>query len=319
MELRRGTRNIVVILLFLAVIAALPGFISSYLLRILILTFFNATIAVAWNIISGYAKELSLGHSVFFGIGAYTSAMLYLYYGVSPIAGLFVGMALSALLAALVGLLTLRLVGTFFTLMTLALVEIFRVTFLYFKDITHGALGIIFIGKDDPFNLFFTSPTPFYYLALALLLIAVGVSFLIERSKIYYYLVAIGDDLLASRSVGINVLKYKTYALILSAILTAPVGTLYSQFILYITPDGMFSIPYSIKIAVMGMIGGAGLLLGPLVGSVILTILELLLTSYLSEFFGLNLVIYGVLLVVTILYMPEGIIGYLRKKMGGKK
>ena len=139
MELKKGTRNIIVILLFLAIIAILPGFISSYLLRILILTFFNATIAVAWNIISGYAKELSLGHSVFFGIGAYTSAMLYLYYGISPIAGLFLGMALSALLAALVGLLTLRLVGVFFTLMTLALVEIFRVTFLYFKDITHGA------------------------------------------------------------------------------------------------------------------------------------------------------------------------------------
>jgi branched-chain amino acid transport system permease protein len=270
-------------------------------------------LAISWNIIGGYARYLSLGQTVFLGINAYVSSMLFVYMGLSPWIGMFVGILINLGIAAVIGFLTFKLRDAFFALTSIAIIQVFRLLALYFKDYTGGARGIILQPRYDPLNFLFIDILPYYYIALGLLVFSVLVAYLLDKGKLGYYLRAIGDDELACESVGINTLKYKIYAFMLSALIAAPVGTLYAQYILYVTPDGVFSFPHSIKVAVMSIIGGSGTLLGPIIGAAILIPLEQILTVYFSGVYGLNLVIYGVLLIVVMRVIPRGILEPLEK------
>jgi len=291
--------------------AILPLFSDPGTLRLLILTYMTLILCISWNIISGYTVFLSLGHSMFLGIGAYTSAILYEKYGISPWIGMIISLAPSTLLAIIIGLLTFRLHGAFFALTTIAILQILRLLALHFADITGGSLGIIYTPKNDPYNFFFLEVTPYYYVIYIMLLITIYISYRIDRGFLGKRLKAIGDDEIASVSIGIDAMKSKLLAFIISALIATPVGTFYAQYIGYIIPDSVFDLGLSIKVAVIGMIGGAGTFLGPIIGTFILIPIEQLLTIYLSSYYGLNLVIYGLLLMITMIFLPKGVISFI--------
>ncbi len=306
-------RYFIIILASILLFGVFPLFFSSYLLRLLVLTYMFVILAISWNIIGGYAKYLSLGQTVFLGISAYTSTLLFLYYNISPWFGMIIGIIANISIAVVIGLLTFRLRGAFFALTSIAVLEVFRLLTLYFKNITNGALGIILQPKSDPYNFMFLNVLPYYYISFSFLLFSIYLAYKMDHGKLGYYLKAIGDDEIACESIGINTLKYKIYAFMISALIAAPVGTLYAQYIMYVTPDGVFSFPGSIKVAVMSIIGGSGTLWGPIIGAAILIPLEQMLTVYFSGVYGLNFVLYGILLITVMIIIPRGIIEPLKK------
>lgn len=311
--------NLLYVGMGLAALVVLPPFLSFYVLRLLILTYFFVVLAISWNIIGGYAKYLSLGQSVFIGINAYISSLLFVYYSVSPWLGMMVGMVVNIVIAAVIGFLTFKLREAYFALTSIAIIYVFRLLALYFKDITGGARGIIFQPREDPLNFFFIEVLPYYYISLAFLLLGIYISYMLDKGKLGYFLKAIGDDETACETLGIDTLRYKILAFIISAIIAAPMGTLYAQYILYVTPDGVFSFPNSIKVAVMGIIGGAGTFWGPIIGAIILIPLEQILTVYFSGVYGLNFVLYGILLIVVMRFIPKGIVALLEEYFRGGK
>ncbi len=310
-------RSLQIVLAAIALSIVLPLFMSLYMLRLLILTYMFVILAISWNVIGGYAKYLSLGQTVFLGITAYTSTMLFVYLGITPWLGMFVGILMSVAIAAVIGFLTFKLRDAFFALTSIAIIQVFRLLALYFKSYTGGARGIILQPRNDPINFMFLDILPYYYISLGFLVFSILLAYFLDKGKLGYYLKAIGDDELACEAIGINTLKYKIYAFMLSALIAAPVGTLYAQYIMYVTPDGVFSFPHSIKVAVMAIIGGSGTLLGPIIGASILIPLEQILTVYFSGVYGLNLVIYGVLLILVMRVIPGGIIEPLENFVKG--
>lgn len=301
----------IVIILLILVLGVLPNFTGSAVIRLLILTYTTLIMTISWNIVSGYTRFLSLGHSMFLGIGAYTSAILYTKYNISPWIGMIISLIPSALLAFVIGVLTFRLHGAFFALTTIAILQILMLIALHFKDITGGALGIIYLPKNDPMNFFFLDIAYYYYIIYIMLLISLYISYKIDQGFFGKSLKAIGDDEIAASTIGINTMKIKILAFIISSLIATPVGTFYAQYIGYIIPQSVFDLNLSIRIAVIGMIGGAGTFLGPILGAIIFVPADQLLTTYLSSYYGLNLVIYGLLLMISAIFLPTGVVGFI--------
>lgn len=299
--------------LVVAALAALPLVVTDgYVLNTFILVFYYAYLGQAWNLLGGYAGQLSLGHAAYFGVGAYASTLLFVEAGVTPWLGMWAGAAVAALLAVGIGLLGFRfgLRGVYFALTTLAFNEILRVLVLHW-DLAGGAVGVFLPFKGDAPALFqFKGRLPFYYIALAM---AAGVTALvawIARSPLGWRLKAVREDEDAARAVGVDATRAKVAAIAISGALTALGGTFYAQFYLNIHPSVVFSTPLSIEILLRAYVGGAGTVLGPLVGAAILTPLGELTRSAFARggLEGLHLVVYGALLVATVLFFPRGIV-----------
>ena len=268
--------------------------------------------ASAWNIVGGYAGQVSIGHAVFFGFGAYSSVVVYTHLGWPPIAGAPLGMALSVLLAAAIGVPTLRLSGHYFSMATIAVGELVRVLSST-SDFLGGAQGLG--GPAIPrtvFDLSFLSATPFYYIFLGVLLVLLGVTWAIERGRMGFYLRAIKDSERAARSLGVSAGRYKLYAYMLSGAFTSLAGSLYLCMFGFVDPESGFGILISVKMVVMAALGGAGQLLGPLVGALILVPLEELSNSLLGgQGAGLTFVVYGAIIVIIARFLPSGLLSLL--------
>jgi len=265
--------------------------------------------ASAWNIVGGYAGQVSIGHAVFFGCGAYGALAAYQHLGLAPIAGLPMGVAVSILIAAVIGVPTLRLSGHYFSMATIAVAELVRLVVAN-TEWLGGAQGLS--GPPVPrtlLDLSFTSALPYYYLFLAVLSAVIGLTWWIERSRIGYYLRAIRDCERAARSLGAAAPRYKLYAFILSAALTSIAGALYAVMFGFVDPESGLGILISVKMVIMAALGGAGLLLGPLVGAVILVPLEELSNSLLGGAgAGLTFVAYGAIVMAIARFQPGGIL-----------
>jgi len=268
--------------------------------------------ASAWNIVGGYAGQVSVGHAVFFGVGAYSAVTAYVHLGLPPIAGAPAGMLLSVLIAAVIGVPTLRLSGHYFSMATIAVAELVRVLSST-SDFLGGAQGLG--GPAMPrtvFDLSFISATPFYYIFLSVLAFLLGLTWWMERSRMGFYLRAIKDSERAARSLGVSSPHYKLYAYMLSAAFTALAGSLYLCMIGFVDPESGFGILISVKMLVMAALGGAGQLFGPLVGALILVPLEELSNSYLGgQGAGLTFVVYGAIIVVIARFLPSGLLSLL--------
>jgi branched-chain amino acid transport system permease protein len=229
-----------------------------------ILMLMTAQLGVAWNILGGYAGQVSLGHAAFFGTGAYVSTLLSLKLGVSPWLGMLAGAVAAAGLGVLVGWPCFRLKGHYFAMATIAVAEIVQ-TVVNGWDLLGGAVGFYLPLKETGFwgFVFNRSKLPYYYIALGLLLLTVLVNVLVNRSHVGYYLRAIKDEPDAARSLGVSLGRYKMIAMVLSAGLTAMGGTLYAQKELFVDPGSTLSTSLSIKIALVAILGGAGTLWGP--------------------------------------------------------
>ncbi len=302
--------------LALLVLLALPAVLSSYALTIFILILFYGFLGQAWNIVGGYAGQLSAGHAAFVGIGAYAAAMLSTEWGLTPWLGMFVGAALSTVLGAIVGYLGFRfgLRGFYFVLLTVAFAEVCRILVSNI-DALGGALGLYITFTGNPRQFQFQDQRAYYYIALALMLAATGVAALIERRRFGIYLTAIREDESACEALGVDTFKYKMLAMLVSSFLTGLGGTFYAFYLFSLQPNTVFGIPLSVEIIIRPIIGGAGTLLGPILGSFILTPLGELSRQYFghSGLHGAHLIVYGVLLVSVVLFLPQGAYPYLRR------
>lgn len=295
-------------LLLIALVLAVPLVVKNpYHLNVLILVLVWTAAGSAWNILGGYAGQLSLGHSAFFGIGAYGLALSHAVWGWNPWLGLLFGVALSVPLALGVGSITFRLRGPYFVLGTLALAEVLRLVALAWRDLTNGAVGMMV-----PMLFQGISRAPYYYFIAGVAILAVGATWWLERHKFGYYLTAIREDQETAESIGINTTGYKNLALIISAALTALTGGFFASHLSYIEPDIVLSEPISIEIAVMAIIGGRGTVFGPAVGALVLVMAS---EIFRAEFKQAHLLIYGILLMLAILFLPGGILGEIQHRL----
>ena len=281
------------------------GISSDYLLQVIFRIFLFATLAMAWNLVGGYAGQLSLGHAAYFGVGAYGLALLSKA-GMSPWLATLAGVVLAMASAALIGSVSFRLRGPYFCLATIAFAEVLRLIAKNLPDITGGDVGVQVPGLFPHHAM-----VSFYLACVVLSMAAFALSFWVEGSRFGYYLMAVREDEDTALSVGIKTVRTKIWALLLGAAMCAVAGALYASLFMFIVPDQMLGLELSVEIAILPMLGGAGTLLGPLVGAVVLESASEVFKNLFKE---AHLLIYGMLVVMVVLFLPEGIVGTLKRK-----
>jgi branched-chain amino acid transport system permease protein len=291
---------------------ALPlGLHSGFAMDIAVRVLLFAFIGVAWNLMGGYAKQLSLGHAAYFGLGAYTSTLLLIRLGISPWIGLVAGGVVAMLASLPIGWLCFRLRGPYFAIATIATAQVFMLLFLKFRSFAWGAEGttIPFLG-NAPLMMQFSGKAPYYYIALGLLALGLVITYAIERSWMGNYLVAVGEDEDAAEAVGVNAPRIKRDIYLISAFLTALAGTFYVQYIYFIDPNTAFSFNVSVEAALVSIVGGIGTLWGPVLGTILLEPTSAMLQSWLgASHGGIQLTVYALILMAVILWRPSGLIG----------
>lgn len=297
------------------VLAAAPAFANDYFITVLILIFYFAYAGQAWNIMMGFAGQLSLGHALYVGLGAYAAAALYVHFGIGPWVGLFASIVVCAIAAAVIGYLAFRfgVGGVYFAILTIAFAEFARIGFDHFTWV-HASSGLFLpvtqYKGNDLWNLR-GSPTMFYYVMLALMVIALAVCRMLLRSRLGFYWRAIREDEEAARSLGIDTFRCKMYAVVISGAMTSVAGMFFAFFYNNLFPEQVFSIGRSIEIILGPFIGGVGTLIGPIVGAFLLTVFSESVTGALAtvgvETPGYKQVFYGLALLIVIVMMPNGI------------
>jgi branched-chain amino acid transport system permease protein len=288
---------------FILIAVLVPVFIKApYQLHILILIIIWSIIGTSWNLLGGYAGQVSFGHAAFFGLGAYSAGLLNLHYGLSPWWGILLGPVVAALAALPIGLICFRLRGPYFALAMLALGEIFRLVFLNITSFTNGAKGILIMPA-------IINKTFYYYTGLGMLAITLLATYLIVNSKIGYYLVSIREDQDAATSLGIPTTLYKNLALLPSAFFTGLAGAFYMNYVAFIDPNIVFNLTnVSVMVILVVMLGGVATTWGPTIGAAIYIFLGELFRTTLGS---ANVLIFGILVCVIIMFLPNGIAGEL--------
>lgn len=312
-------KKILYLSITLGILFAIPLVASPYILGILIMVFFFALIGQGWNILSGYTGHISLGHSLFVGIGAYMSTSLYLFLGVTPWIGMIAGGVTAFLVGIIIGYLGFRfgIKGIYFVLLTIAFAEISRLIILHIRFL--GSFSGIFLDFQPSFyNMQFKSNIPYYYTILSLCIFSIILAKVIEGSKLGLYFVAIRESEDAAWSLGVNIFRYKVYAVGISAFITALGGTFYANYLFYLHPDSIMGVGLSIELILCPLIGGPGTIFGPLIGSFILVPLAEITRAYFSKggLEGLHLAIYGLLTILVVLFLPKGVSYYLQRFIG---
>ncbi len=314
-------------LLLAALLAALlivPLFANDYLITVLILILYFAYVGQAWNIMMGFAGQLSLGHALYVGLGAYVTAALYVKYGISPWIGIFPALAIAGAAGAVIGFLAFRfgVSGVYFAILTIAFGEFARVGFDHFSWVGGSAgyfLPVANYTQNDLFNLR-GNPRMFYYLLLAMAVLAFIICHLLLRSRAGYYWLAIRESPEAAEALGINIFRYKMYAVVLSAAMTSLGGVVFAFFYNNLFPEQVFHISRSIELILGPIIGGIGTLFGPIVGAFLLTGLAEGLREVMLrlgvDLPGVKQVFYGICLLVVVVFLPEGVWPPLKKKLG---
>ena len=306
-------------LALLAAALAPVGISSKFYLDVLTLIFFTAYIGQSWNILGGYAGQFSFGGVMFFGTGAYTSSILLVTFGIPPLIGIFVAVLMGAFLGFLVGYLSFRsgLRGSYFALITLAFAELLRVL-ANSVEFTGGGVGLFLTYAPGLKNLQFVSPTGFYYFSLFLLVISLTIALWLERSRFGAQLIAIRENEEAAEALGIDTLKCKLYAIMIMGGMGGAAGTFYAQKYLYIDPPISYSIALSVEMLLVSIVGGLGTVFGPLIGSVVLHVVNEVARHFIDTP-GLSLIVYGVILIFIISYLPNGLVGLFRRSRGKKE
>jgi branched-chain amino acid transport system permease protein len=312
--IKTSTATQFLLLLCLVLAFALPWLIESPAHQnVAILILMAAQMGVAWNIVGGYAGQVSLGHAAFYGLGAYTSTLLFTQLGLNPWLAMLAGGILAAAISLVIGWSCFRLKGHYFTMATIAVAEIVQIVFTNW-EFAGSAVGLtIPIEREGWSAMIFSSKMPYYYIALGLLLITLLVNFLIDRSYLGCYFRAIKDEPDAARSLGVNLSKYKQVAFAVSSFFTALGGSLYAQKELYIDPASVLGTGLSIKMALVSILGGIGTLFGPLVGAGVLTAVdEGTRVLFGGSGRGTDLIIYAALIIVIAVFYPTGVMGWFK-------
>ena len=311
-------RSAMALAFFVAVMLVLPLFAGNYVISILVVVLFSAYVGQAWNLMMGYAGQLSLGHALYVGLGAYISGALFVHYGLPPWIGMLGGMAVAGFAGVVIAALSFRfgVTGVYFALLTIAFAEFTRIAFNHFAWVGGSSglyLPVVTLTRDDIVHLR-GSPTMFYYVLLALTLAALALSHLLLGRRVGFYWRAIREDQEAAQAAGIDVFRYKVAAVALSATMTAIAGALMAFYDNNLYPDTAFGISRSIDIITAPIIGGLGTLFGPILGAFVLTMLSETMTS-LSANLGVNGLkqwIYGATLLVIVMLQPAGLWPWLK-------
>ena len=301
--------------LALAIIA--PSLLENHHIHVLIQILLFAYVSYCWNILGGFAGQLSFGHGLFMAVGAYTSTLLLLKLGISPWLGMIAGGLLAAALGLFIGFLSFRygIKGTYFSLVTLAFTEISRIVALNTEAIG-GAMGLyIPIKTNDFLQLKFVEKSHYYYVMLGFLLLVMAVTAWLQHSRTGHRLVAIRENEDAAQALGINLLRYKLFATALSAFLTAMGGTLFAHYVTFIDPNTLLNMSMALEITIYAIVGGVGTLFGPLIGAVFLVpIAETIRATLGKSYAGIHLVVYGAVLMAVILFARDGLMGVFRNR-----
>jgi branched-chain amino acid transport system permease protein len=317
-------RAIALLIVLLVVMVGAPFVANDYLLTILILVLYFAYVGQCWNIMMGFAGQLSLGHALYVGLGAYTSAALYVHFGIAPWLGLPVAIVVTASAGAFIGFLAFRfgVSGVYFAILTIAFCEFARIGFDHIRWV--GGSGGFFLpvanyAQNDLWNLR-GKPVMFYYVILTLTLMALLLCHLLLRSRMGYFWQAIREDEVAARALGINTFRYKMCAVIISAGMTSVAGVFFAFYYNNLFPEQVFHIARSIEIILAPIIGGIGTLFGPLLGALLLTgiaegIWELMNALGFNPP-GAKQVFYGICLLFVIMLLPHGVWPPLSRALG---
>jgi branched-chain amino acid transport system permease protein len=309
---------------FLLALLILPAVAGDYLLSVMILVLYSAYVGQAWNVMTGFAGQLSLGHALYVGLGAYASAALLVHFHLGPWLGMWVAMAISMAAGAAIGFLAFRfgIGGTYFALLTIAFAEFTRIGFDHFKWVGASAGFFLPVAQrthNDWLNLRGT-PTMFYYVMLALTAGAFALCHLLMRSRVGYYWLAIREDPDAAQALGINTFRYKMMASLLSSAMTALAGVFFAFYYNNLFPEQIFNIGRSIEIILGPIIGGLGSLFGPIVGAFLLTLLgeglRLGMDAMKWDVPGITQVFYGVCLLAVVMFLPNGLWPPLKRLLG---
>jgi branched-chain amino acid transport system permease protein len=299
----------------LAGLVVAPLFAGDYLLTTLILILYFAYTGLAWNVLMGFAGQLSLGHALYVGLGGYAAAALYVHYGIGPWIGMPVAILVSIVSGAIIGFLAFRfgVAGVYFAILTIAFAEFARIGFDHF-DWVRGSAGLFLPVKNYSRNDLWHlrgAPAMFYYVILAMTVMAFVLCHMLLRSRIGYFWQAIREDEDAARSLGINTFRYKMLAIVVSAGMTAPAGVFYAFYYNNLFPEQTFFILRSIEIILGPIIGGVGTLFGPVLGAFVISGLaeglQNLMTSYGIDTPGAKRVFYGACLLLVVMVLPNGI------------
>ncbi len=314
---------LMMVALLIALIVA-PLFAGDYLLTVLILILYFAYLGQSWNIMMGFAGQLSLGHALYVGLGAYTAASLYVHFGIGPWLGLLVSIPIAALTGCFIGFLAFRfrVAGVYFAILTIAVAEFARVGFDH-ASWTSGASGLFLpvaqYASNDLWHLR-GHPAMFYYILLAATVLALIFCRALLQSRVGYFWRAIREDEEAARSAGIDTFHYKMIAVAISAAMTSFAGVIYAFYYNNLFPEQVFHISRSIEIILGPIVGGIGTLFGPILGAFILTGLAETLSSALAalgvDMPGAKQVFYGICLLLVITALPDGVWPWLCKCIG---
>lgn len=306
------------LLLFLAalgLLALVPAAVQSpYALHLMVLLFLAIAQGSGWNILGGYTGQYSVGHAAYFGMGAYVTLMLLQFRQVPPWWGVWAAIAAAVVLGVAIGTITFRLRGPYFVLASIAVAEILRLIALNWKEATNGAEGIL-ITDMPPLKIGstvitdFLSKVPFYYAGLALAALTVSANWIVQHSKLGYYFQAIREDQDAAHSLGIPLALYKNIALAISAFFVAGSGALSAVYVGFIDPGNVLTVEVSVQMVLICIIGGIGTIYGPIVGALVVVPLSEALRANVGQVHAL---VYGILVVLVILFMPDGILGWIR-------
>ncbi|UPG74546.1 branched-chain amino acid ABC transporter permease (plasmid) [Roseomonas gilardii subsp. gilardii] len=314
---RRRRRELATGVVLLLLLAALPfGGSDVYAQNLIILTLLYAGLSQAWNILGGYCGQISLGHALYFGIGGYVSTMLFVHAGVPPVFGMVAAGVVAGLGALLVGWPCFRLSGHYYAIATVVVGEIGYLLFLNWEWVG-GAMGIyVPLGPDSWLNLQFRiSKLPWHFITLGFAALTWIVAWLVEGSRWGYSWRAVKDDVTAARSLAVRIFPSKMAAAAISGFLTGVGGAIYAQYVGYIDPDSILAGSFSILIALPAVLGGVGTLWGPLIGAAVLIPVSELSRSYLGgSGSGVDLMIYGLLIMIVALARPQGLVSLLGVK-----
>lgn len=299
-----------VFFVILALISLLFPFIvpSDYYQHLVIIALMWVVIGSSWNLLAGYTGQVSFGHAMFFGTGAYTAGILVMKLGISAWWGMLSGGIVSMLIALFVGWVCFRLRGPYFALATLAGGEIFRLVATNWEGLTEGMVGILIIQT-------FRSKLPYYYIALGLAFACIYVIHLVMKSKWGYYFVSIREDQDAAESLGINITLYKNISLLISSFFTGMAGAFYMNYMAFIDPEVVYSLHYiSIMAILVGIVGGVATIWGPAVGAFVMVGVQ---ETFRSAFFGMapkwisqaHALVFGLLVIFVIMFLANGIVG----------
>jgi len=315
---RMPTRSLLYLFLPVVVVAILPllPFVNNYIIAATVRALIFISLGQAWNIVAGIGGQLSLGHSVFLGLGCYTTGILFNRYGVPPWIGGFIAMLLSLAVALVMGSMTLRMRGVFFALATvavsLALVQLSR----HFVDLTGGADGLAlkFVG-NSLWAMQSRTPAPFLYAALAFVVVYYWITRALLTSSFGLAMQAVRDDEVAAAAAGVAVFRTKLLGFLLSAAMTSLAAVLYLQFYMAIDPEAAFGLSQAIQLQLPALLGGLGTALGPVIGGALMIFLSEV-TNWGSTKIGvegLDILVYGLMLLIVILRAPSGIVGLVFK------